>query len=223
MKLNIDKFLSVIVALCLPFVLLMGSVRAVMTPLFPKLEYVRPGFPADIYGFSTEERTKWSGYAVRYLTNDADISYLGDLRFENGSSLYRQSELDHMQDVKDVVRISLLVWYGLLGLLFGVVIWFLANQGIKKIARALRSGAWISLGLVFGIIILLAINFNRLFEEFHRLFFSEGSWLFYVNDTLIRLFPMDFWRDAFLLVFLLVIMAAVVILRLTRFSKGDQS
>jgi uncharacterized membrane protein len=30
------------------------------------------------------------------------------------------------------------------------------------------------------------------------LFFTGDSWLFLYSDTLIRLFPMRFWQDAFL-------------------------
>ena len=32
-----------------------------------------------------------------------------------------------------------------------------------------------------------------------NLFFTGNSWLFYYSDTLIRLFPIRFWQDAFLL------------------------
>ena len=46
--------------------------------------------------------------------------------------------------------------------------------------------------------------------------FAEGSWQFYMNDTLIRLFPLPFWRDAYILVGLLSLIGAGLILRLTR-------
>ena len=31
-----------------------------------------------------------------------------------------------------------------------------------------------------------------------QIFFKGDSWLFYYSDTLIRLFPIRFWQDAFL-------------------------
>ncbi len=40
---------------------------------------------------------------MEYLVNNADISYLGDLKFEDGSPLYNERELNHMADVKNVV------------------------------------------------------------------------------------------------------------------------
>jgi len=36
------------------------------------------------------------------------------------------------------------------------------------------------------------------FVGFHALFFEGDSWLFLYSDTLIRLFPLRFWQDAFL-------------------------
>jgi uncharacterized membrane protein len=34
------------------------------------------------------------------------------------------------------------------------------------------------------------------FNTFHLIFFKPGSWLFSYSDTLIRLFPVEFWFDA---------------------------
>jgi len=42
-----------------------------------------PYFPADEYGFTKEDRLKWAPFALDYLVNSADISYLGDLTFDD--------------------------------------------------------------------------------------------------------------------------------------------
>ena len=216
MKSSLDKVLMVILAVILPFVLLLGAVRLIMTPQFPALEYQRPGFPVDPYGFGDEERTKWSAFAVRYLVNDADISYLEQLRFEDGRPLYRAEELSHMEDVKGVVKTALVVWYGLLGAAFALSVWFAAMGSWRKLGKSLRTGAWLSIGLIAFIVVMTAISFDTLFDRFHRLFFTQGTWLFYQNDTLIRLFPLVFWRDAFLLVGLMVLLAAGFLLWITK-------
>ena len=54
------------------------------------------------------------------------------------------------------------------------------------------------LGLVVLIGIFASINFWQFFTDFHGLFFSGNSWQFLYSDTLIRLFPLRFWQDAFL-------------------------
>jgi uncharacterized membrane protein len=71
--------------------------------------------------------------------------------------------------------------------------------------NGLRRGGWWVVGLALGIAIIvivgMAINpdvFWRFFTAFHSLFFEGDSWLFLFSDTLIRLFPIRFWQDAFL-------------------------
>ena len=86
---KINKVLLVIMAILLPYVILMGGVRLVMNPGFPGLEYRRVGFPEDPHGFNLLERTKWSEYTVSYLINDEDISYLGNLQDASGGQFDR--------------------------------------------------------------------------------------------------------------------------------------
>jgi integral membrane protein (TIGR01906 family) len=54
------------------------------------------------------------------------------------------------------------------------------------------------IGLVVAIGLFGALAFWQLFTLFHGLFFKGDTWLFLYSDTLIRLFPMQFWQDAFL-------------------------
>jgi len=62
----------------------------------------------------------------------------------------------------------------------------------------LRRGGWLMIGLVLVIGLFGAIAFWQLFTLFHALFFEGDTWMFEFSDTLIRLFPMQFWQDAFL-------------------------
>jgi len=136
--------------------------------------------------------------------------------------LYRSEELSHMEDVKRVVRGSLFIWYVAAGIVFGLSVWLLVQKAWREFRLAYRAGAWITLGLMAAMIGYVAINFNRLFDQFHRIFFSEGSWLFYPTDTLIRLFPLDFWRDGFLLVGGFTLLVAVLLLILTRQKRQSK-
>lgn len=220
MKFTLNKVLAWLIALLVPFMLVMVGVRLVMTPVFPALEYRRPGFPADEYGFTRDQRDKWSVYAVNFLTNGEGPEYLGDLKDDNGSPLFRESEVTHMQDVQKVTQTSLTVWYVTLGFFFASLMWFLTTKNMKVLRRALFAGGWFTLLLVLGLIVYLALNFNQLFDQFHRIFFAEGSWLFYANDTLIRLFPLVFWRDAFILVLGFTLFAAFVMVLTLRPKKN---
>jgi len=207
-----------LVSILTPFVILMVSIRILITPLFAQIEYHLPGFPEDPYGFTLEDRLRWSEPSINYLVNSEDIGYLESLRFENGESIYNARELSHMQDVKEVItgmRIAL-VLFVLLLLTITAINLKMGNQ--NKIFQAYNIGGWGVLGLIGTILLLVTVSFNQLFTWFHQIFFESGSWRFYTSDTLIRLFPMRFWRDAFIFVGLLSIIFGMIIILATRKS-----
>ena len=219
---KVNRVLQILLMLILPFMLLMGSIRLLLTPGFASFEYNRSWFPKDPYGMSKVERLHWSKYAIGYLSNEEDISYLSDLRFDDGTEVFNARELDHMLDVKKVVKTSLTVWYALFGFIFGALVWFFVMGGSKSLKRALVSGSWLTIGLIVAILAFLAISFNHLFDWFHKLFFKDGTWLFYQDDTLIRLFPLPFWRDAFIIVSVLTLLMAGLILIINLFINKKQ-
>ena len=90
MKTALAQIVSWIVAIAVPIALIGLAVRLVLLPLFPQIEYRMPYFPADDYGFTTEQRIHWATYAWDYLVTGADISYLGDLQFEDGKPLFNE-------------------------------------------------------------------------------------------------------------------------------------
>ncbi len=189
-----------------PIVLIGLAIRVLLLPVFYQLEYNMPYFPPDEYGFTKADRLKWAPYAVNYLINNADISYLGDLKFDDGSPLYNERELRHMMDVKSVTRGALRLWYLSLALLAGLGVWAWFGNWWQYFLLGLKRGGWLMVGLAvtIGVIVVvgIAVNpnvFDEFFVLFHSLFFEGNSWLFYFSDTLIRLFPIRFWEDAFLL------------------------
>ncbi|HSJ87434.1 MAG TPA: hypothetical protein VK909_09525, partial [Anaerolineales bacterium] len=82
--------LSWLVTLLIPFALIGLAIRVLLSPIFYKIEYNMPYFPPDEYGFTKADRLKWAPYAVNFLVSNADISYLGDLKFDDGTPLYNE-------------------------------------------------------------------------------------------------------------------------------------
>jgi integral membrane protein (TIGR01906 family) len=202
MKLNI---LSWLVTILVPIALIGLGIRALLTPVFLNVEYNMPYFPPDDYGFSKADRLKWAPYALDYLVNNADISYLGDLKFDDGTPLYNERELSHMSDVKRVTKNALNIWYISLTLLLMLGIWSWRGDWTQTYRQGLMRGGWLMVGLsvAIGLIVVIGIAidpdiFWNFFAGFHSLFFTGDSWLFSYSDTLIRLFPIRFWQDAFL-------------------------
>ena len=213
---KINKILVVILALFIPFIILMGGVRLIMRPAYAEFEYDRAGFPLDPYGMETHERKQWAGYSIRYLTNSEPIEYLGNLQNFQGQKIFTESELSHMLDVKEVVQNALLAWYIIIGLSVAIFGWFLIMGQWSSLRKAVQAGGWVTLGLIGALIIFLLVSFNTLFDRFHRLFFADGTWLFYESSTLIRLFPLVFWRDAFALVLIFTLLVAILLVVITR-------
>jgi integral membrane protein (TIGR01906 family) len=195
---TLSSILSWLTALLTPILLLGLGLRILLTPLFYNVEYRMPYFPPDPYGFTTQDRLHWASYAVNYLINNAGISYLGDLTFPNGTPLYNERELSHMHDVKVVTQGALKAWYVSIVLLIGLGIWARYGKWWQAYLQGLRRGGWLMIGLVVVIGLFGAVAFWQFFTLFHELFFKGNSWLFENSDTLIRLFPLQFWQDAFL-------------------------
>jgi uncharacterized membrane protein len=116
-----------------------------------------------------------------------------------------------MADVKRVTRNALNVWYITLALLtlLGVWSWLrrfdYAQHWTQAYRQGLVRGGWLMVGLavIIGAVAVIGIAVNpdiffSFFTDFHHLFFTGDSWLFLYSDTLIRLFPIRFWQDAFL-------------------------
>jgi integral membrane protein (TIGR01906 family) len=194
------QIFSWLITLLIPIALVFLGLRLLLEPVFLQIEYYTPRFPSDSYGFSLQDRLHWSQIARQYLVNDADIDFLGGLNFPDGSPLYNSRELGHMQDVKNVVQPVLKIGYSVWFVVLGLGIWAQWGSWWQAYRRGLWRGGWLTVTLVIAIAVFAATSFWQFFTEFHSLFFEGDSWLFFYSDTLIRLFPIRFWQDAFLAV-----------------------
>jgi integral membrane protein (TIGR01906 family) len=216
--------LSILITILIPFFLMMGSIRVLLNPFFLDYEYNLPNFPRDDFGFSTADRLYWGKISLNYLTNSAGIDYLGDLKFEDGTSFYNDRELSHMLDVKNLIQKALIVWYISIAVLIGLFIWSHLKKWTDIFMRGLSRGSLLTFGVIAAVLVGVALNFDELFTQFHHLFFTGDTWLFYVNDSLIRLFPEKLWSDAFLFMGVFTLVGAVLLLLLgTRFIKRNKS
>jgi integral membrane protein (TIGR01906 family) len=194
-----------------PIALVLTAVRLLLTPAFVQLEYRTPNFPPDFYGFSREDRLYWSQVALDYLLNDEGIDFLADLRFPDGSQVYNDRELIHMIDVKLVVQAALNFWYvSLAGLLF-LFLWALRGSWMDAFLHGLARGGWLTIIVVGVVILFVLVGFGFFFVFFHDVFFDPGTWMFNYSDTLIRLFPERFWRDAFLAIGIISVLGGLAL------------
>ncbi|MGO4227812.1 TIGR01906 family membrane protein [Arthrobacter sp. YAF34] len=210
----LPRVMQVLLAVFYPVILLVLAVRAVTSPLFLWVEYNRPGFPGDGYGFNADDRMTYGSYAVDYLSNWSGPRYLGDLVDQSGDRLFKDGEVSHMADVKTVI-LSAFGAGALLILLGLIAVIYLKRRHNGGVRRGLFAGSIVTLVIIIGLGTLAVLGWEQFFTDFHRIFFANGTWTFSLQDTLIRLFPGQFWMDAGMVIGALVLLASLVTLILT--------
>ena len=194
------RILSWLVTILVPVVLVLTSVRLVMTPALLHFEYGQPGFPPDPYGFTKQDRLYWAGLSLDYLLNTEDISFLEQLEFADGTPIYNARELRHMVDVKNTVSGALIVLYISWSIIIILGFWSWKGGWWQIFKQGASRGGWLTLLFIGSILLFVLLSFRVLFVAFHNVFFQPGTWQFLWSDTLIRLFPQKFWQDVFLIV-----------------------
>ncbi|MBZ0286007.1 MAG: DUF1461 domain-containing protein, partial [Anaerolineae bacterium] len=128
--------------------------------------------------------------------------------------LFNERELRHMNDVQVVTQVAFALTL-LLAVLAGLALTLLRRGAPGMVRLALFRGSLLTLGLVAAIIVVAVFNWEFFFVGFHSLFFESNTWYFEYSDTLIRLFPEQFWFDAALLVGGLTTLTALGVLFVT--------
>jgi integral membrane protein (TIGR01906 family) len=110
------------------------------------------------------------------------------------------SERVHLRDVKLLV-LGLKSFFYFCGFVLAAALVLMAALFKGALKRNLpRLLFWSGLSIVgAGILLsLLALSFTESFLAFHKLFFPQGNFEFPADSMLIRLFPEQFFQDAFL-------------------------
>lgn len=189
------KVLQYFQVLLIPIFLLGGSVRLISTERFLEFEYTRPGFPPDPFGFIPSQRLSLAAKNLDFVRDGLSITSLSQQEL-GGLPLYNPRELAHMQDVQDVYQAVWRVWQlsFILIVVISILQWFVTRDR-SAFAGSLQTGGLLTVGLITGIGLMAIFGWQLWFELFHGFFFQPGTWLFDYSDTLIRLFPIQFWSD----------------------------
>lgn len=167
-----------------------------MTGGFVQFEYSRFDFPVDYYGFNLQDRLLYSPRVLDYLLICGDPDFLERLTFEDGSSLFNEREVVHLVDVE--LLMSYFFFLALFIFVIFVIIivisfWLVTIRSL--LAKSIELATYFAVSIVVTIVLLATLNWDFFFTTFHSLFFANGTWLFEYSDTLIRLYPEQFWFD----------------------------
>lgn len=185
------RILQWVVAVLTPFVLLAAAVRLVASSAVLWFIYHIPGFPADPAGFTRGDRVLYGSYGVDYLNNFAPSKYLSQVQTDEGP-LFTANEVSHMADVKSLVHLCyLLAVIALVLLLISFIILRKTYPG--GVRRGLFAGSIVTFAVLLICAAVALVGWEEFFVGFHQFFFSHGNWQFAWDDSLIRLYPPQYW------------------------------
>jgi integral membrane protein (TIGR01906 family) len=207
------------VGLALPLVLLIGNVQLLAHPRFVNYEYAKADFPADAvvpvdgYPLSKAERVLLAETALRSIAGSEGMRALQEARFqETGEPAFNAREIRHMRDVRWLFqRARVVFWMALVALLGGGALLIWKGGHRYRLTQPLLISVIGTLSLAGALGLYILVSFGSFFTRFHHLFFSGETWLFRQDDTLIRLFPTDFWFDAALIIAGLTVIELVLV------------
>jgi integral membrane protein (TIGR01906 family) len=191
----VERLARVLVALALPIALILAPMHLFITSSYILYEYRQPAFPPS-QRFGAEERLRISLAIMRYVRGQMSRQALESALTDRGDTALTLREVDHLEDVR-VVMDGLFLAQGIATAFVLVsAASLLVARRWRSLARGVRTGAFIGAGVIGLIVGFSFIDFDTFFTAFHQVFFTEGTWLFRWEDTLIQLYPLPFWINA---------------------------
>lgn len=178
-------------ALLLTVLILLVSVKSVSVDKGFILSELKKN---DVYSKFSERNISYS--SVNSNASEI-IDYIALKKSANLESTFlNDKEKAHMQDVKGIfetINILTIVLFPLTLILFFLIY----RKKIGQIYKPYILSFFLILFFV-GLLIVLAMNFNSFFLNFHKVFFTNDLWLMNPKtDLIITMFPETFFKDAF--------------------------
>ncbi|MDP9188055.1 MAG: DUF1461 domain-containing protein [Actinomycetota bacterium] len=187
--------LSVLVVAAIPAVLIGNTLWVLIVPWLIDAEYALPGFPADPEGLGDAERKDLAltGMdSIRPFGEGTDV--LREARLPDGEPAFTEREIAHMKDVRALIAGVLIAWA--VALVVAIAGTLALRRRGERGSPTLVAGAWLTLGAMALIGVVMLIDFEFFFDGFHGIFFEGDSWRFNESYTLRRVYPDFFWGAA---------------------------
>ncbi len=201
---------QIVIVLTVGVVLAVLPVRLLLQPWIIHFEYNR--LSPDEYGMNPAERLRLGLDGLESIAGPEGMAVLYRAQFDDGQPAFAEREISHMLDVRIVAGQLFTVQAIAFVLMVAVgVVLYRSPATRLALAAALRTGALAVLAAVVGVSTFVVMAFNSFFTTFHQLFFSGDSWLFAYTDTLIRLYPLQFWIDVTVMICVAIVVESVAL------------
>jgi integral membrane protein (TIGR01906 family) len=186
---------TVVVAVLVPPLLATSALRIVTDDWIVSFAYDHGGVPPDRYGLTGPQRTRLALIGLESIRpRSPGVSLLEEARLPGGAPAFDRREVTHMQDVREAVGVAFAVQIATALVLLAASVALAWRRTTRRaLLRGWQAGGIATLGVaaVLGLFMLAA--WDRFFVDFHGVFFEGDSWRFSRTDTLLRLYPDEFW------------------------------
>ncbi len=170
-QLALRNVLIVILAITLPFVILLDNTKQAMF--------------YEGYDDILEETARVENFS------QINQNILSFFVFSDDLEGFTAREVSHMEDVRWLVQNGYNTYRILILVAFIAFFVLITRYTIQDAAYALFIASIVS---IVKLSLLGLVNFGVAFDVFHRLFFEEGTWLFNQFDLLIRMYSFEFFQ-----------------------------
>jgi integral membrane protein (TIGR01906 family) len=185
-------------SLSLPVLLLTASISiAVNTPALYTRGFDRYHISA-VTGLAPAELEKAAAGLRDYFNNGQELIDVTVIKDGRPFTLFNAREVGHLKDVKALFRLGygaalVTLGYGVVFVLAALFWW----RDRRQVWLGMRNGGILTLALMIVLGVVIAVDFDGFFLQFHLLSFANNLWeLNPATDYLIMLFPQQFWFDA---------------------------
>ena len=157
---------------------------------------------SQVTGLAPSELEKTAEGLIQYFNSSEEYINLTVIKDGQPLTLFKEREVGHLKDVKELFQLNyrVLIGTGIYALIFlGVSLFWWREK--RRLGWGLLGGGGLTLLIMAILGIIIAIDFDWFFLQFHLLSFANDLWqLNPATDYLIMLFPQGFWLDAALFV-----------------------
>ena len=209
MKQKPKKIISLITLVILiinvPFILYLSNFKLIaFDENFYKKEFLKYNMYSE---FPDKDIDKVNSDLLFYLRYDKTNDLVN-------IDMFNQKEGEHLLDVKKLIQKSL-IFLNLMIILSIILMTILLSLNKKNFVKNLSSififGGILTFLDALILYLLMEINFNFIFDVFHKMFFKAGTWLFSSNDSLVMLYQERIFYDILIRIVLYTLIMAIIL------------
>ncbi len=192
---KIKKALIITNTICLLFIILLAPLSFFLFNLENYMGLYREN--GVVQHFEREELINITENLIGFFNNNQEIK---DIYPRGDTPSFTAAEISHLKDVRNLTNILMAVFYSsiVFFILFSVL---MAGESLKEFLRRFSLPLIYSSSIVILVLLLLVVlgslDFWSFFEDFHKVFFPQGNYIFSPSSLIITLFPIGFFYGYF--------------------------